>query len=160
MYSLRLKEPSYDILFNRGLLIFGSPKRRIWDNGLCASSLFWEVNLRMWSGETKEDETRKGKPIQGCSRELVTTVGKWNQSPRGRFRGTMRKGREEFYPLASISTGQSFFWGVLTPLHVQFCACVHENGWAGSPGEKPWAESKYSRGKRLSRYSWAQVLPQ
>lgn len=92
----------------------------------------------MWSGETKEDETRKRKPIQGCMRELVTTVGKWNQSSRERFWGTVWKGREEFYPSASISTGQSFFWGVLTPLHLQFCACVCEHGWAGS--HRQWKE--------------------
>lgn len=38
-----------------------------------------------WSGETRENETRKGKPIQGCLRELVSTVGKWNQSPGVQF---------------------------------------------------------------------------
>lgn len=66
------------------------------------------------SGETRANETRKGKPIQGCLWELVATVGKWNPSPGGR--GVVseepcdREGQGELYPSALISTGQSLLW--------------------------------------------------
>lgn len=70
-----------------------------------------------WSGETRENEMRKEKPIQGCLRELVSTVGKWNQSPGGAVseESCDREGQGELCQLALISIDQSLLWECWLP---------------------------------------------